>query len=740
MTLRTPRAIMRYALVLVFVLVCGVIGLKSASTSPHRPYDKASLLDLATINFVRPGLIFQVASASIAQDGTITARVKVTDANGLPLDRLGVDTPGVVSMSLICATIPNGQTQYKAYTTSANTGTLGTVNRPAADSGGVFVTNADGDYTYTFKTKAPVGFDATATHTIGVYGNRNLVSFLGGSSYASTTFNFVPNGAKVTVVRDVIRDASCNRCHDELYFHGGSRVGVAMCVLCHQPQLTDSNTGASVDFPVLIHKVHYGVGLTQPYTIGTPAAPTSLGAGVTFPADGGNSNKNFITGKATVNGGVEHCEVCHDQTTGATQATAYLTNPNRAACGACHDYVNFATGANHVNLVESDDSQCKMCHIPQGAEFDASIKGTHTIPTYSTQLPGINFKILKVANGTAGNTPTVTYSVTDNAGKPISLAELKVSPGRLALVLAGSTFDYGGSPTSPINFGTGLTTKGYVSEDATNGTCGSDGTCNYTFTHAIPASATGTYTVMMEGRRAGVLNAGTTKQISMEYGAAGVKFDFSVDGSPVVARRQVVDIATCNNCHVRLSLHGENRNQITQCVICHNTQEDDSAVRGVSTVAADKALPPQSISFAAMIHKVHTGALYAAAGKPYVIVGFGGSHNDFANITFPAFGTSLTPPSTSQGQLGDVRKCYLCHGTSGSELNLPSTHAAIKDQQGFINPIGATASACTGCHQHSTIDTASHVLANTTILGESCDVCHDSGAQFSPDKVHAEVH
>ena len=39
------------------------------------------------------------------------------------------------------------------------------------------------------------------------------------------------------------------------------------------------------------------------------------------------------------------CEVCHDQNSGATQATAYLTRPTRAACGACHDDVNFATRA-----------------------------------------------------------------------------------------------------------------------------------------------------------------------------------------------------------------------------------------------------------------------------------------------------------------------------------------------------------------------------------------------------------
>ena len=46
--------------------------------------------------------------------------------------------------------------------------------RIGIDSGGTFTTNSVGDYTYTFKTKVPASFDATATHSIGVYAYRNL--------------------------------------------------------------------------------------------------------------------------------------------------------------------------------------------------------------------------------------------------------------------------------------------------------------------------------------------------------------------------------------------------------------------------------------------------------------------------------------------------------------------------------------------------------------------------------------
>jgi len=75
-----------------------------------------------------------------------------------------------------------------------------------------------------------------------------------------------------------------------------------------------------------------------------------------------------------------NCTFCHDQNNGAAQTKAFL-NPSRAACGSCHDDVNFATGENHVDLPQTSDNQCNNCHTPQGElELDASILGAHTIP------------------------------------------------------------------------------------------------------------------------------------------------------------------------------------------------------------------------------------------------------------------------------------------------------------------------------------------------------------------------
>ena len=76
-----------------------------------------------------------------------------------------------------------------------------------ADSGGTFTDNGNGNYTYKFATVVPKTYDPAVTHTVGAYGSRNLTEFDMGTNYADTTFNFVPNGSKVTVVRDVIKSA-----------------------------------------------------------------------------------------------------------------------------------------------------------------------------------------------------------------------------------------------------------------------------------------------------------------------------------------------------------------------------------------------------------------------------------------------------------------------------------------------------------------------------------------------------
>lgn len=706
--------------ILVLLVAAGSLVLTGApKRSQFGVHDREYYLDPMTLQFIRPGLAINIVSASITQTGTISVDFKLTDPKGVPLDLSGITTPGPIAVSFLAAYIPKGQEQYVSYisrtVTAAAGGATGTQASGESMTTGTMQTVAVGEYLYTFKNTAQAGFDPTATHRIGIYGSRNLTEFDLGTNYDDATFDFVPAGG-TAAPRDIIRTADCNKCHDSLAAHGGSRKSVELCIMCHTPQTTDPNTGNTLDFKVFIHKVHDGSGLPsvqagKPFQIVGFQNSVNDWSTVVYPAD------------------VRRCYTCHNPKNGAAQTSAWLMKPTRAACGSCHDDVNFATGKNHSadNMPEVSDNQCSQCHIPQGdLEFDASIKGAHVYPQESAANPGLVFTIQQVVNGGPGQNPTVTFTVKDFAGNGVPMSQLTGGSNRLALVLAGPTADYG-----DLALGADTSTPGYVSENPVpKASCSPDGTCTYTFTHTIPATATGTYSVGIEGRRSFTINPNTLQAQSVNYGANNVVFNFSVDGSPVQPRRTVANINNCNGCHVRLSLHGENRNQIEQCVLCHNPSDTDAALRATSTNAADKAAPPQGINFAMLVHKIHTGETLGAAGLTYTIVGFGGSHNDFSDVRYPAMGPT--------GATADTAKCYMCHvqTPNPTEAIFPIGKRNVVDPQGLLNPAPATTSACTACHFAKSA--VAHANLNTDPkFGETCDVCHATGAQFDVDQMHA---
>jgi OmcA/MtrC family decaheme c-type cytochrome len=231
-----------------------------------------------------------------------------------------------------------------------------------------------------------------------------------------------------------------------------------------------------------------------------------------------------------------------------------------------------------------------------------------------------------------------------------------------------------------------------------------------------------------EARSTVTVLAGTTSSQSVTKGSPNPVVNFSVDGSAVLPRRTVVALTNCNHCHVSLSLHGGLRNNTEYCVLCHNPSNTDFTQRPNAVVAADKALPPQGINFNLLVHRIHDGVnVVPAGGKPYIVVGFGGSHNDFSDVLFPA----MSP----EGSATYLQNCSMCHA-NGSEQNLPIGLNQVTDPQGLINPVQAVSSACSGCHVSK--PEGSHFLANTTSLGEGCTVCHAAGAQFAVDAVHTQ--
>jgi hypothetical protein len=735
-------------------------------------HDRAYYLDPAEVAFIRPGLVLKIGGAAIAADGTITAAYTVTDPAGLPLDNTGVTTPGTISVSFVAAYIPTGTSNWLALTTRVQTSPItgNSANQPAADSGGKTATISTGSYMYTFGTKAPASFDRTQTVRIAAYASRNLTAFNLGTAHDNNVFTFVPNGSAVTNTHDIVATKSCNRCHDPLSAHGGARLIVPLCITCHNPggdgvQTVDPDTGNSIDFEVMIHKIHMGAMLPsvqagKPYQlIGFNQAVSDFST-VVFPANIENcqmchevsayprkstvgiayaqaglppaplnvdANGNVIAGsQASDTPATPTFPGTGDSTSGPAGATAvpvsasafsipgglaepppvnsswWLTRPNAAACGACHDNVNFQTGQNHPGGPQPNDNQCSICHIPQGElPFDASVLGAHTIPLWTPgATPGVVFQLINVTGGTAGKSPTVTFSVKDYSGKAIDATKMNF----LSLVMGGPAAEY----------------QTYVSESALSATATSTpGTFTYTFKAVVPANATGTWAIGIEGYQNYTVLPGTIKATTIRDVGFNQIYPFSVDGSPVSPHAYEYIQQDCNACHYRISFHGTIRQNVQYCLLCHNPTNTDSAQRPASQN------PPQTIDFPVLIHRLHAGSSAPTVPDgqltPFVVYGFGGNPTDFSDVRYP-------------GYLGD---CGKCHVNQSHFPPVPAARINVTNPRAFINPSPPNTAACTACHTAK--DVSSHAASNTTPLGESCGVCHGMGTSFNVDQVHART-
>ena len=216
MKARLPRITVLRSILGVLVIV----GAAISADAPHRfsPNQKEYYLDAAASGFIRPGFNVSVVSAQVSTAGKITVDYKIADAGGLPLDRDGVFTPGLVTTTFILAYIPKGQTQYTAYTTRIRTdaATGKSATQATGDTGGIYTKVADGEYSYTFAFVTPASIDRSATHTIGVWATRNLSTYDLSNAFADTAYTFVPDGSSVQTVRDIVKTASCNQCHNPI--------------------------------------------------------------------------------------------------------------------------------------------------------------------------------------------------------------------------------------------------------------------------------------------------------------------------------------------------------------------------------------------------------------------------------------------------------------------------------------------------------------------------------------------
>lgn len=680
-----------------------------------------------------PGLVIDVQDAQITGT-TATVTVKITDAAGVPLDREGRYSEGAVSMSFVLAHLAVGADgepgQYTAYTTN-------TAGQAAGESTGTFteVGVGDGIYRYTFANPITVT-TATQTHTIGVYGNRTFQTVRYGDD---DTFDWVPAGGPVTARRDVVPDSACAQCHDQMAEHGGSRKSVALCVTCHTPQSTDPDTGNTVDFKVMIHKIHRGAGLPsvaggQPYQIIGFGGATHDYSTVVYPH------------------ALADCATCHRAP--ATDADHWNTKPSVGACTSCHDQITFDPPTQpwqvrHIGSIPAT-ADCSLCHGPtSGVE---PLITRHLVPELDVNRIEPKITITGITNTAPGQTPTVAFTVEAPAGTP---RNIRTSPlPSLRVTFAGPNTDFARYWQATIQ-GSGAT--GTLTDvDPANG--------RFTWTaaaaSAIPADATGSYTVAMEHyllytdpdplRPA----CPPTSKTSCRIAGDPPMFAFAVTGTTVTPRRVVVDKAHCNGCHDQLSFHGGGREDPQYCVMCHNPNNVNEERIARLEGAANQPYV-HSVHFKKMIHGIHMGenltqAYVLGANPGPSTTNPNGTQEDFSETRFPGHankcptchvGTTYRVPINQPGLLPTFDQVFACNEDPSLDTDdlcepfsptTPATNLFVPIETITYQP---EAAACLGCHDAPYA--AAHATIMTTMSGlESCATCHGTGALYDVDKVH----
>ncbi len=767
----------------------GTIGTPGPSgppgvSGPPGPSGSGSALDIAQLNAANGGVTIVATITGVGgTPSQPTVSFRLANELGQPLRGL---PPGAASFT-IAKLVPGrdgGSSQWVSYINRAENPTVAATTPPswgnvaqrqatsqnaATNAPTPLLTDAgDGSYTFRFATdlgqatqaSSPgpgpaIAFEPALTHRVGLEirnpnPNPSGLRLLGTNN---PVYTYVPATGATTNLparRDIVDTSDCAACHDKLAFHGGPRTDVAHCVTCHNPGTIDAQSGNSLDMTVMVHKIHMGRSL-----------PSVVASGNTAPAQGkgytvwgfGATLHNYNT--VVHSQDVRNCGTCHRESNAATpQSNNFQTVINTASCGSCHDDVNFATGQGHGGIA-ARDNDCGTCHGPTSNFANGALRvlAAHRIPVAEASNR-FAYEVVSVANTAPGQLPVATIRVTDptNGNLPYNI---QAAGGPFQTGNASLRVDFAWSTREFANNGGNVGAAQPVALDFKSGaTANPDGTFTKTGTVPIPASGvTGSGVAYLEGRPNVVL-PGATSPTSLTVAAAGRAFRIT-DASPV-ARRQVVDIKKCNDCHSVVSFHGNNRNGNTElCAACHNPGATDIGRRPAG--GAVDGLREQSIDLKWMIHAIHAGGSRAAAGKRTVFYGFGNSVNDYADVKYPGdlsncegchlpntyfpvdatqvlattfdTGGSRTDPADDRATSPSTAACSACHVS-------PVAVAHMQQNGGAPGVLAGDASVAGSIASFWTKQVGPAGVANVASTTETCGLCHAAGASADVKKVH----
>jgi OmcA/MtrC family decaheme c-type cytochrome len=232
--------------------------------------------------------------------------------------------------------------------------------------------------------------------------------------------------------------------------------------------------------------------------------------------------------------------------------------------------------------------------------------------------------------------PVVEFKVTD--ASDVAFAGLTASQARytFAKLIPGANGDASRwqsylNKTETPTVGPGTTPKTQAITDS-GGTFVNHGDGTYTYTFGADVT-TVTTPIAVTYDSAATHRLGMSVNIGNGVTPKNPVYDFvPLTGSTtLIAQREIVATASCNECHGKLAVHGGSRVDTKFCVTCHNPGSTD-------------ANSGNTVDMKVMIHKIHMGAELPSveAGGGYFIYGFNNSLVDFSTVEFPQRITNCT--------------------------------------------------------------------------------------------------
>jgi OmcA/MtrC family decaheme c-type cytochrome len=567
--------------------------------------------------------------------------------------------------------------------------------RSSSNNLGTLVDHGGGAYTYTFSTNVTADARYAASRTTRVAFQLSTPEADNG------VYTWRPSDGATTGIesREIVSTKTCNSCHDDLEGHANRRE-TQYCVLCHTPDLG----GGAAYFPYMIHQIHAGKG--------------EWGVGIEFPQ------------------AISNCETCHVGGDAATpQSDNWETVPNAAACGSCHDDVDFVTGANHAAGAAADDT-CIECHGPNAgidngrlrvarahentqfkfsSQFRLEIVGVDGVladgspgAVAGAVSPGEFARVtVRVSNPATG----AAYGILDPAGPFGGLPG--ATSTRLQAKVNWSNQDYSNYLSGALDRN-GHLEPGYATTiDFLAGGVTDNGNGTFTKTADVPVPATkitGSGTVFLVARPAMQLDtdpvSGNPVNGYVYVDAAGRPFP--ITDAAAVARRSVVDFDNCNDCHKKVgnAAHGgtyaANNDAGFVCLSCHGPDRSCPEFDAVGTPIPS----PGVLDMKYMIHAIHSGN-YNSCGHDL---------------------TGVTPYP------GKLNNCEGCHNKD-TYYPVDSTRVlgtTLLNGADIANPeldtnISPNKAVCTGCH------TDDAIKAHMWYYGASSNETNEAGGDpFRP--------